>query len=863
MHALSKSEMSRRDFVRQTGMLGVAAWALPGSGFGAAIPKSSAVEQGYEYAAGEITLPFAYAIEHSPAPRPECLNFAHQVSPDNCQVFVRMEGELWAFRSQWVINLGTTARYKGPNVDSMERVEDGTYPDGMTSCWFLGGMWYDDAERKLYAPMHIEHDGPRRAYPFSRKIALATSEDKGRTWKYEGDIVTSETYYYPHDFFKFSGSSYGTGVADFGFYVDQQGGYFYLFADEGWASWATRGMRWNTRAVRCSIKDKMAPGKWKNFHAGGWEEPALGGKSSVVAPGHLWGTLYSTSLGLYIGVMIGNQDPPTAPNIDGVYLGCCTDLGKQDWIWGYCPEPMFGFFNVLNDAGTDVARVCEDRFRFYSYFNPSDFQRLNITVSRGQTSATDVQPRYLFDPHPESSDAVLGRKTKMVGSLSPDVIFDGVWQERSAVESFEGRVRESSAANSSVELSFEGTEIYWRAIRSPSGGRADVYIDGIRRKTVDCYNPKATTYEEFLYVRRGLAAGVRHRIRVVVTGAKRPESASATISHIGFEFSAESYRASAGFCALQGKNNWRYGKRGKAGVADLTYAIDEAHPKLCWTDGEEVEIGGNYQSAGESVSIRRWVAPHGGTVRIEGKATGQTGASIGIALNGETLWTRKSDTGGKSEMHDLTTTLIQGDTLSFEAGRSSGSSSATEAKAGSISWDPVVTYLQSVPAIWQPNAASGEDLALNRYARSKVLVSSYRPFDAVDGDLNTAFTVHADDRLSSGEDWLLVDLDREYLIDRYVVSSQTADPAYRPAKFVLQKSAEGRTWTDVDAVAPNPLALDHYYGIPMLRVERAVAPFRARFVRLHLPNGKPFTLSGFELYYTQGKTSFGPPVPAG
>ncbi len=175
----------------------------------------------------------------------------------------------------------------------------------------------------------------------------------------------------------------------------------------------------------------------------------------------------------------------------------------------------------------------------------------------------------------------------------------------------------------------------------------------------------------------------------------------------------------------------------------------------------------------------------------------------------------------------------------------------------------MITYLQSVPAIWQPNAASREDLALNRYARSKVLVSSYRPFDAVDGDLNTAFTLHADDRLSSGDDWLLIDLDREYLIDRYVVSSQTADPAYRPAKFILQKSAEGSTWVDVDAVTPNPVTLDHYYGIPMLRIERAVAPFRARFVRLYLPNGKPFTLSGFELYYTQGKTSFGPPVPAG
>ena len=143
------------------------------------------------------------------------------------------------------------------------------------------------------------------------------------------------------------------------------------------------------------------------------------------------------------------------------------------------------------------------------------------------------------------------------------------------------------------------------------------------------------------------------------------------------------------------------------------------------------------------------------------------------------------------------------------------------------------------------------------------MVSSYRPFDAVDGDLNTAFVIHADDKLSSGDDWIEVDLERPCMIDRYVVASQTPYPAYRPARFNLQRSDDGFTWTDVDAVANNTDKLDHYYGIPMTKVVRNVPEFRARFVRLYLPNGKPFTVSEFELYYTQGKTVFGPPVPAG
>lgn len=277
MNSLGLPELSRRDFLRTTGQLGLAALVLP-------VASGRAEEgMGTEYAAGEIMLPFAYSMSRSSAPKPEGLDFSHQYGPDNCEVFIRIDGELWEFRSQWITNLGTTARYKGPDIDHMVRMEDGTYPDGMTACWFLGGMWYDEPERKLYAPMHVEQDGPRRNYPGCRKIALATSTDKGKSWRYEGDIITSETYYYARDFFKFSGSGYGNGVADFGFYADTRGGFFYVFPDEGWILRGADGARWNARAARCAISDKMAPGKWRYFYNGGWDEPALGGKASTVA----------------------------------------------------------------------------------------------------------------------------------------------------------------------------------------------------------------------------------------------------------------------------------------------------------------------------------------------------------------------------------------------------------------------------------------------------------------------------------------------------------------------------------------------------------------------------------------------------
>jgi hypothetical protein len=863
-----ENDLSRRDFLRTTGQLGMAALALPPAvhsvAFGAETPRSGA--SGYEYAAGDVVLPFSYSATRSPAPKPENLDFSHQVSPDNCQVFIRIDDELWEFRSQWVINLGTTARYKGPDVDRMTRVEDGAYPDGMTSCWFLGGMWYDESEKKLYAPMHIEHDGIRRSYPFSRKIALATSTDKGRTWRYEGDIITSETYYYTHDFFKFSGSGYGIGVADFGFYVDRRGGYFYVFPDEGWAPRATQGMRWNSRAARCAISDKMAPGKWRYFYNGKWDEPALGGKSSTVAPSHLWGVVYSTLLNKYVCMFTANQDPPNQSNIDGIYIGSCSDLGKQDWVWGYCPEAMFGFMNLLNSDGTDVAATCNDAFRFYSYFGPNDFQRLDIKLAHGQTIATDLQSRYLFEPHPESSDPMLGRVARIVGSGSSEMKYSGSWTDRPNPDSYEGKVKDSSTLNSSVEFSFEGTAIYWRAVHSPQSGRVDVYVDDALRKTVDCYSPRSTSSEQFLYINTGLSPNARHTIKVVVTGKKNPKSAATAVSHIAFEYSAESYKASAGFCSLMGKNNWYYQQWNGSAYSDLAFISDEAHPRMYWSGSANCEVGPDYQSPDDNAAVRKWVAPHGGVVRVEGAVTsrepGDDGTLASIWLHTDKLWPDKL-ANGELAVHDLKVTVIQGDAIIFVVAKKNPARKSTRPESSKVLWDPVITYTQRVPAVWHPNPPSAQNLALNRYARSKTLVSSYRPFDAVDGDLNTAFTIHADDKISFGDDWIHVDLERPCMIDRYVVASQTPYPAYRPGSFNLQWSDDGFTWTDVDPLANNTDQLDHYYGVPMTKVARNVTAFRARHVRLYLPKGKPFTISEFELYYTAGKTFFGPPIPAG
>ncbi len=121
---------------------------------------------------------------------------------------------------------------------------------------------------------------------------------QGRTWHDEGDIITQETYFYVPGL-QFSGADCSNGLCDFGFYADVRGGYFYIYPLEAWLTKGTWTCRWSSRVARCAIRDKMAPGKWSFFYNGGWDQPALGGKSSVVAP-CMYSITYSTYLQKYV-----------------------------------------------------------------------------------------------------------------------------------------------------------------------------------------------------------------------------------------------------------------------------------------------------------------------------------------------------------------------------------------------------------------------------------------------------------------------------------------------------------------------------------------------------------------------------------
>ncbi len=489
---------------------------------------------------------------------------------------VVIDGEVWV-----MFNLGSQygthvkiARYKGADFDHTTRQPDGAIDvEKGVSTHFCGGMWYDSTAGKLYAPIHCEYErdiSPPAGWT-RKKTRLATSTDKGLTWHLEGDILT-DCLPSSGDWLRFSGQYFEAGPADFDFYADEQGGYFYIYSCNAYApkNGTMNNFLWYNEVARCAIADKMAPGKWRKFCSGSWTEPGLGGKASKVSMGSygMYGrVIYSRYLKKYLrlGVCLGVIDKRFT-NLglgDGsIFVSGCDDLSKQEWtpvtkVFDKPDNDKFGF--TLTDGNGVDPFVCERSVHAYNYWLYNIPSRaIDITLGPGATPAAGY-PRYgsyAYEPLRESGDSIVSRRTKIVGCSSPDNIYAGTgWTPRNNPMYYQSQAMECDVAGSSLQYSFRGPGIYWRAIADTDGGKADVYLDGKLIETVDTYFREALPFQ-FAFIKTGLDPRVIHVFKAVVREDKNPASRGTSIRHMALEYTAECYRASADFSGVMGKNNW-------------------------------------------------------------------------------------------------------------------------------------------------------------------------------------------------------------------------------------------------------------------------------------------------------------------
>ncbi len=614
------------------------------------------------------------------------------------------------------------ARFKGTDFEHTVQQPDGAIDvEKDVSTHFLGGMWYDKAAGILYAPIHCEYkrDISPPAGWSRKKTRLATSRDKGLTWTLQGDILT-DCLPAEDDWLKFSGSNFEAGPADFDFYADTSGGYFYIFSCNAYApkNGSMNNYLWYNEAARSAIGDHMAPGTWHKFCNGSWTEPGLGGRSSKVSMtsyGIYGRVIYSTYLKKYlrIGPCMGVADKrytDTGFTDHSIYLSTCDDLAVQDWtakvkLFDTPGNDKLGI--TLTDGSSIDPFICGSTLRIYNYWLYNIPSRaLDVVFAAGSTPAAGF-PRYgsyAYEPLPESGDTIVHRATKIVGCSHPDIVYAaGAWSVKHDPHYYRTEIKESDTPGSSIRYSFSGTGIYWRAVADSDGGKADVSIDGAPAETVDCYFPESLPLQ-FAFIKTGLDAKRTHTISITVRADKNSHSRGAWIRHMAFEYEAESYAASAGFSSVRGKNNWQYQQRDGNTIGSLPFLYAETihegpaasgkekfvYPNY-WGSRKTALVGPNSQASGTVDAVRTFIAPHAGSLRIEGAiAIEHDTTAVVTALiqkNDDTPVQTATVTRAHSVVHDRIVTVNTGDALHFIVEKNDRGTQVN------VMWDPVLTYV--------------------------------------------------------------------------------------------------------------------------------------------------------------------------
>jgi hypothetical protein len=440
--------------------------------------------------------------------------------------------------------------------------------------------------------------------------------------------------------------------------------------------------------ARCKISDKMAPGKWQKFYNGAWGEPGLGGKASDVDAYYV---MYNTYLGKYISFNCDNS------------ISVCDDLSRQDWtpcfkVTGDCWGGINAFaWLVTNADKTDIYTGGKTLY-LYSYWEKSFHGMYKIDFGPGKTSDSagymvgftgsfptsgDPMKLYLYGSRYESSDPIESMHCRRIDCSNPETAYSGGWAAEDNDSYYGKTAMETATMGSSLQFSFKGADIYWRAVKGPDGGKADVYLDDIFQKTIDCWASPLTPFQ-FAFIKKGLDPAVVHTIKIVVRGDKNPLSTGTKIRHLLFEYPADSYAASDGFSSVMGKNNWYYQQKNGKVYTDMAFKDP------FWAGKDSSELGYFHMAAGSADAVRKWVAPRTGKILVEGNikmekdSTGE--ATVEILKNRKACWNSKSVEYRKRTYYHFTIPVKQGDAVYFIVKGKDNN------RKENVIWDPAVTY---------------------------------------------------------------------------------------------------------------------------------------------------------------------------
>lgn len=211
-------------------------------------------------------------------------------------------------------------------------------------------------------------------------------------------------------------------------------------------------------------------------------------------------------------------------------------------IYNEFTKPTYGKVFGWGEVGTSVNNV--DNRKYVTEIKSSMpkiafyMQWMDVTGSTNfSMNSNPFKTETMNDPWIITRDEVLDPPTTppasglVIDDADAAVSYAGSWAHGADSGYLNGSKSVSNATNSTASFSFVGTALQLYARTLPSGGRFDVYIDGVLAGTAETYDPNGQ-FQSLVFEQAGLAAGT-HTVQLKLNGQKH---ASSSGYWVGFDF---------------------------------------------------------------------------------------------------------------------------------------------------------------------------------------------------------------------------------------------------------------------------------------------------------------------------------------
>lgn len=188
----------------------------------------------------------------------------------------------------------------------------------------------------------------------------------------------------------------------------------------------------------------------------------------------------------------------------------------------------------------------------------------------------------------------------LVNNTDQGITYSGGWTHanQSNPNDYNSDLHYTNTNGSYAEYKFIGNTIKWIGEKAFNRGIADVYIDGVFDKAVDCYD-SAVLYQRDLYTKTGLSPG-DHTIKIVCTGTNNAAASDRYIDIDLLKYKANFFAINNNDARIKYSGDWTYANpsNGNDFNADLHYTN---------TNGSYLEfsfIGNSVKWIGEKVYNR-------------------------------------------------------------------------------------------------------------------------------------------------------------------------------------------------------------------------------------------------------------------